>query len=231
MTKLITLVAIAASMTQIPVLNAVAADDQGATALSLFWDKPTLDLLASGNAERGSKLSKQAKCSKFHGDTGISDKDDTPSVAGQIAGYTYKQLVDYKDNARDAKVMYKEVKKLSPQDFVDIAAWYAIQTPEPMANKDAVPPELVTRGDKKRLLLPCAVCHGQQGEGKKVQTPSLAGQKIEYLNDTLAAFKYGDRANDLYGRMHNVAQRLSDEDMVVLAEYYAAAPAEEDAGE
>lgn len=200
-------------------------------ALIFRWDKPTLDLLASGSAERGAKLSKKAKCTKCHGDTGVSDEDDTPSVAGQIAGYTYKQLLDYKEKVRDSKAMYKRVKKLSKQDLADLAAWYAIQTPEPMANPEAEVPELVGKGDSKRLLLACAACHGKEGEGKKVQTPLLAGQKIEYLGETLTAFKEGDRANDLYGRMRQIAQRLTDEEIETLAEFYAAAPAEEDEDE
>jgi len=199
--------------------------------LSFRWDKPTLKMLSSGSVERGHKLAKQAKCGKCHGDTGISDEDDTPSIAGQIAGYTFKQLVDYKGKVRESKSMFKHTKKLEQQDFADLAAWYAAQTPEPMAEPDAEPPELVTKGDKKRLLLACSFCHGNSGEGKKVQTPALSGQKIEYLSDTLMAFKEGERVNDLFGRMHKVARRLSDEEIETLAEYYAAPPVEDDEDE
>ena len=194
----------------------------------VVWDKATLALLDSGNAERGLNLSKKAKCTKCHGKTGVSDEDDTPSLAGQIRGYTYKELVDYKTKARASKSMYKYTKKLSKQDFADLAAWYAIQTPEKMANPDADAPELISKGDKKRLLLACAFCHGKDGLGKKVQSPLLAGQKIEYLTDTLMAYKEGDRINDPAARMQKIARRLTDEEVETLAEYYAAAPAEDD---
>jgi len=195
------------------------------------WNKATLALLDSGSAERGHNLSKKAKCTKCHGKKGVSDEDDTPSLAGQIRGYTYKELVDYKTKARDSKSMHKYTKKLEKQDFADLAAWYAIQTPEKMSNPDADAPEMTTKGDKKRFLLACSFCHGKDGLGKKVQSPLIAGQKIEYLTDTMMAYKEGDRANDPAARMQKIARRLTDEEIEMLAEYYAAAPAEEDEDE
>jgi cytochrome c553 len=207
-------------------VSAVAADDNDTSTSLVVWDKPTLELLASGNAERGRDISKKLKCGKCHGKTGVSDEDDTPSLAGQIGGYTYKELLDYKSKARDSKSMFKYAKKLSEQDAADLAAWYAIQTPEKMANPDADAPELTTKGDRKRLLLACGVCHGKNGEGKKRQTPRIAGQKIEYLTDTMMAYKEGERGNDPAARMRTVMQRLNDEEIEMLAEYYATEPAE-----
>lgn len=208
--------------------SAIAADDSDVSTSAVVWDKPTLELLASGNAERGRDISKKAKCKKCHGKTGISDEDDTPSIAGQIRGYTFKELLDYKSKARDSSTMFKYTKKLSAQDAADLAAWYEIQTPEKMANPDAAAPELTTKGDRKRLLLACGICHGKNGEGKKHQTPRIAGQKIEYLTDTMTAYKEGDRGNDPAGRMRKVTGRLSDEEIETLAAYYAAEPEEDD---
>jgi len=230
MKKLTTLFASLVCLTTANFNSAVASDEYDPN-MSVSWDKATLALLDSGNAEHGFKLSKKGKCTRCHGKKGVSDEDDTPSLAGQIRGYVYKELVDYREKVRNSKPMYKATKKLSNQDFADLAAWYALQTPEKMAFPDAVAPELTTKGDRKRLLLACSVCHGKEGQGKKVQTPAIAGQKIEYLTDTLMAYKEGDRANDPFGRMQKITKRLTEEEIETLAEYYAAAVVEEDEDE
>ena len=70
-------------------------------------------------------------------------------------------------------------------------------------------------------LLPCAVCHGEKGEGMRYEVPALAGQKAQHLIDTMTEYKDGSRANDLYGRMRFVASRMSDEEIEAGARYYA----------
>ena len=209
----------------LPLTTATAADDDTAT---YAWDRAILDILAAGNAGSGEKLAKKAKCAKCHGDTGISDEDDTPSIAGQVRGYSFKAMVDYKRHIREDKSMFKKVKKLSLQDMADIAAWYELQKPEAMAGNPDQKPELVTVGDEKRLLLSCSVCHGDDGKGKSFEVPAIAGQKIEYFTDIMMAFKEGELANDLYGRMRFIAERLTEEEIEVLAEYYATQPSEDE---
>ncbi len=72
--------------------------------------------------------------------------------------------------------MYKRVKKLNLQEMADLAAFYAIQQPEPPEGKTD-PPILVTEGDMQRLLLPCSVCHGENGEGLGFEVPAINGRK------------------------------------------------------
>jgi len=93
--------------------------------LILIWNKSLIEAIVKGDPKKGELAAKKAKCYKCHGDTGVSDEDDTPSIAGQIAAYTFKQLYDYKLKLRDDKDMYKKVKKLSDQEMIDISAWYA----------------------------------------------------------------------------------------------------------
>ena len=54
----------------------------------------------------------------------------------------------------------------------------------------------------------CSSCHGFSGQGERVDTPRLAGQKAEYLEKTLLAYKNGVRANDIYSRMRFIASKL-----------------------
>lgn len=188
-------------------------------------DMAVLELIESGDPVRGEEiaLSKKARCTRCHGDAGISDEEDTPSIAGQLASYTYKQLMDYKTQARENRSMRSRVKRLSEQDVADLAVYYATLPREGAGAKvaAAAAPTLVTDGDRDRLLLPCSVCHGDKGEGMEYEVPALAGQKAQHLIDTLTEYKDGSRANDLYGRMRFVASRLSEHEIEKLAQYYA----------
>lgn len=199
---------------------AAVADEPG-----FQWNRATLALIAGGDAARGEAIAKEHKCKKCHGKTGVSDEDDSPSIAGQIPAYQFKQLMDFKTGLRDEKDMTKRARKLTPEDMADLAAFYATQKPEIPPKRE--PPTLVTEGDMSRLLLPCGVCHGKQGEGRGVQVPALTGQKIEHFVDTLTAFQESDRENDEYGRMRFIAERLTEAEILELAAYYSMPPAEE----
>jgi cytochrome c553 len=190
------------------------------------WSRATLALIESGDPARGQEVADKAKCQKCHGAVGVSEDDVTPSIAGQVRGYSYKQLVDFKTGVRESRDMQKATRKLSQQDMADLAAFYATQTPEPSAST-APAPQLVALGDESRLLLPCAVCHGEQGEGWGQQVPALTGQKIDHFIETMTAYQSGDRANDEYARMRFIAGQLTAEEITEIATYYAAARVEE----
>lgn len=116
-------------------------------------------------------------------------------------------------------------KPLADQDMVDLAAFYAAQplpkTKRAEADSGNETPGLVNRGDGKRLLAPCAACHGRTGEGSIVDVPALAGQQAGYFSSTMQAYKGGKRNNDIYRRMRLIAQQLTDQEIKVLADYYA----------
>ena len=210
-----------------PAEKAEAATPE-AKETGFVWNFATIELIAKGDAKNGEKIAKEHKCKKCHGDTGISDEDDTPSIAGQPAAYHVKQMADYKEKIRDEKTMVKKAKKLTMVEIADVAAWYAEQKPEASQSGGKKPPALVTKGDMKRLLLPCNVCHGKNGEGYGYESPALTGQKREHFIELMTAFKDGDRENDHYQRMRFVASQLTEKEIEVLADYYTAKPSEEE---
>ncbi len=201
--------------------GAAIADEPG-----FKWDRATLKLIAGGDAAKGKQVAKKQKCSKCHGDTGVSEEDDTPSIAGQVPSYHFKQLMDYQSGDRDSRTMAKVARKLTREDMSDLAAHFAAQKPEPAMKQGK--PMLVYEGDMQRLLLPCNVCHGKNGEGLGFEVPAIAGQKIEHFIETMEAFKEGDRENDHYGRMRFIAEQLSEDEIEELANYYSAKPVEDD---
>lgn len=186
------------------------------------WSYDTLRLIASGDASKGESVAEEHKCAKCHGDTGISEEDDTPSIAGQTRSYQFKQLMDYKHSTRDEKTMVKRARQLTPEEMADLAAFYATQAPETPPAREA--PTLATEGDESRLLLSCDVCHGKGGIGYGMESPALVGQKPVYFVDTMMAFREGDRENDAYSRMRFIANQLTEEEIKALAAYYSMPP-------
>ena len=69
----------------------------------------------------------------------------------------------------------------------------------------------------------CAACHGADGNGTPAmpEVPSLAGQTWRYLYIQLKDFKEGRRTNAI---MSPMAQPLSRDDMIDIANYFASLP-------
>lgn len=64
----------------------------------------------------------------------------------------------------------------------------------------------------------CAACHGANGISAIPMYPNLAGQKQQYLELQMKAFRDGTRKNPV---MSPMAANLSDEDIADISAYYA----------
>lgn len=64
----------------------------------------------------------------------------------------------------------------------------------------------------------CGQCHGQDGISFIPIYPNLAGQKQQYMEIQLEAFRAGHRIN---AAMTPFAQNLSDQDIADLSAFYA----------
>ncbi len=202
-----------------------AEDDETGPSSLVAYTVKTRALIAAGDPEKGKLIAKESKCKKCHSDNGIAEDPEDPNLAGQMPSYTFKQLMDYKGEQREERSMTKALKKLSEDDFYHLAAWYGSMPAAPSMLKDTgVAGELVYRGDPKRMLKPCGTCHGRNGEGGQHDSATLTGQSYDYFVATMEAFKEGDRGNDIYSRMRLIAEQLTEEEIVALAEYYAAEP-------
>jgi len=71
-------------------------------------------------------------------------------------------------------------------------------------------------GQKRSAV--CAACHGGNGISIIPMYPNLAGQKEQYLIDSLKAYRDGLRKNM---SMSPMARGLSDDDIENLAAFYA----------
>jgi cytochrome c553 len=186
----------------------------------IAWTPETLNFVKQGNAVKGKELAQS--CAGCHGEQGISAIPETPSLAGQLATYTYKQLRDYAQEQRSNPVMSLTAQGLSEQDAADLAVWFSTLKPAggSGSRSSAKAEKLVEQGDGKRIVPPCFVCHGANGQGEKMDIPALAGQRDDYLVKTLLEYKTGQRRNDVYSRMRLIAQQLSETEIKELAQYY-----------
>ena len=205
---------------------------QGAPSSNVAWTVETHKMVRKGDAEIGSKIETVETedvnaCTDCHGRGGSEpDRDKHPTLAGQVAAYTFKQLKDYKDGSRENRRMNEAVERLTDEQLAALAAWYAQQPiaevevdEDESVSEDTV--RLVFRGDKKRLIQPCASCHGPRGEGAIIDVPAIAGQNVKYFVNTMKDYAKGKRANDIYSRMRIIAEALTREEIDELAVYYA----------
>lgn len=203
----------------------VAANEAQSTASQ--WTASSLrEALAErpvGDATRGAELNSAHMCASCHGYKGVPPTPRWPATAGQLESYTYKMLLDYKDQARleddRANVMTAVAEMLSKQDMSDLAAYYASLEAPVLADKPV--PALVREGDPERLITPCASCHGLNGQGGIKGTPAIAGQSAEVLKRALEFYQSGERASDLYSVMRQAALRLTADEIDALANYYS----------
>lgn len=205
---------------------------QAAPSSNVAWTVETHSLVKKGNPKIGADIEtvetdEVNACSDCHGERGAEpDREKHPTLAGQVAAYTFKQLRDYKDGSRKNKKMRDAVERLTDGQMAGLSAWYAEQ---PIAKVEVDEDEtvseetkkLVFRGDKTRLIQPCASCHGPRGEGAIIDVPAIAGQNVKYFVNTMKDYAKGKRSNDIYSRMRIIAKSLTRDEINELAVYYA----------
>ena len=151
-----------------------------------------------------------AACAGCHGDQGVSENPAIPSLAGQDAQYFVASLRDYKEGSRHDEPMKGLVAQLDESAIRNMAAFYAMQ--QPQAAKIRKP--LATAEWAQR----CDRCHGVDGNSTDPRMPALAGQRIDYLQKVLHAYRTGTRKSPQMAAMSDV---LTETDVENLAAHYA----------
>jgi len=176
---------------------------------------------AAGSADAGK--AKSTACTACHGQNGISQNPDWPSLAGQNERYLVRQLHAFQNGARQNVLMTPQTGGLSDQDIQDLAAYYAAQSaPLGVGNPDTVDQgQLLYRGgEMSKEISSCMACHGPTGHGNEpAGYPRLAGQHAAYLVSQLKAYASGERKSDPNQMMRNIASRLSQDEMQAVASY------------
>jgi cytochrome c553 len=163
---------------------------------------------APGDQAAGKAAS--AACAGCHGDVGVSGNPATPGLAGQDAQYIVAALRAYKEGSRTDETMKAVAASLDDNATKNLAAFYAAQQPQaPKVSKPLTLAEWTQRCDR---------CHGVNGNSTEPLLPALAGQRVDYLEKVLTAYRKGDRKNTTMAAMASV---LTEAEVESLAVHYA----------
>lgn len=161
---------------------------------------------------------KAEMCVACHGEGGISQIENTPSLAGQGDQFIQWQLVFFRAGTRKNEQMRPIVEQLNNDDIRNLGAYFASLTP-PKAKADDNP-DMSAKGAQAAAGRRCASCHTDNYSGTKA-IPRIAGQRQEYLVKALHDYKSGVRSGGGMAAMANVAYSLSEEEIEALAHYLA----------
>lgn len=202
----------------------------GLVASSTVWAEGAFnepeDIAARfGTGDFAAGKAKAESCSECHSE-GKSFR--APYLTGQYAGYLAKQLGDFKSGERKHPLTKPTLDSLSEADINDLATYFAagkeLASDKTVkgGNANVLAQDLFVRGDLKRNILPCKSCHGTDGKGSHSANdiyPTIAGQHKQYLQEQLANWRSGTRANSPSQVMNVIAKSLSDAEIAALAEY------------
>src|ERR1700730_8857425 len=158
-------------------------------------------------------------CAGCHGEAGISQTENIPSLAGQPDQFIQWQLVFFRAGARKNEQMQPIVEQISNDDIRNLGAYFASLAP-PKNSKPDDDPDLSRKGAQAAAGRRCASCHTDSFAGTKA-VARVAGQREEYLLKALHDYKSGVRSGGGMAAMADVAYPLSEEEIVALAHYLA----------
>ena len=168
---------------------------------------------AEGNAEAGEAIG--YSCLGCHGIEGYRNAYPSyrvPKLGGQQAGYLVIALQGYRNGTRKHPTMNAQAISLTDQQIEDVAAYLASMNNETVEAGGS-------EGRSFETATTCVACHGQNGIGLSPAWPTLAGQHEDYLVHSLKQYRNGERSDAIMG---GFAAQLSDADINLLAQYYAA---------
>jgi len=169
-------------------------------------------------------------CNGCHGDDGVSQWSDVPTIAG-VPEYVHADAlyffrdeerpcseVEYKqgDTSRPATTMCAVVADLSDEMLDELAAYY-FELPFVAAQQE-FDAGLAAAG-KAVHDEACDKCHSDGGANPDDEAGILAGQWMGYLEATFAEYASGARSQDK--KMKEKMDALSDADTTALIHYYA----------
>lgn len=168
-------------------------------------------------------------CNDCHGDNGVSQWSDVPTIAGLAEFVHVDALYIYQDEARPcaeskyrhgdtsraATTMCAVAAELSEDDIDALAAAYA-ELPYVKATQD-FDAALAATG-KGIHDEQCDRCHSDEGTNPDDEAGMLGGQQMGYLRNMFA--QYADGSREQPGKMKEKLDALSADDVEALVHYY-----------
>lgn len=161
---------------------------------------------------------KLASCLACHGEKGVSETSEVPSLAGMPKDFTLIQLFLFRQGTRKVEIMNDLAKDMTDDDLRKFSEYFAKLAP-PKASGDAADPAIAARAQAVIAREHCNSCHNPDFSGRD-QMPRLAAQREDYLLKALRDYKSGKRPG-YDATMDEVIRPVSEADIVDLAHYLA----------
>lgn len=174
--------------------------------------------LPASAADVAAGKAKAQVCAGCHGENGISQTENIPSLAGQPDQFLQWQLVFFRAGSRKNEQMQPIVEAITNEDIRNLGAYFSSLTP-PKGAEDG-DPDLSRKGAQVAAGRRCASCHTDSYAGTKA-VARLAGQREEYLVKALHDYKAGQRVGGGVAAMADVAYHMSDEEITAVSHYLA----------
>jgi cytochrome c553 len=175
--------------------------------------------LASPPLHAQSIAERAAPCLACHGDNGTSETENIPSLGAQQPAYTLIQLYMFREKLRLFEPMNEMAKPLTDDDlrlFSDYLATLPKPAPAPAEPGD---PARMAQAKMLTSQFRCDSCHNADFAGRD-NIPRIAGQREDYLAQTLRAYKDNSR-HGYDPAMADVMQSVSDAQIGDLAYFLA----------
>jgi cytochrome c553 len=162
---------------------------------------------------------KLATCLACHGEKGISETSEVPSLAGMPADFTLIQLFLFRQRTRKIEIMNDLAKDMTDDDLRKFADYFARLPPPPASGDPPDPPDpqIAVRAQAVIRKNFCASCHNPDFSGRD-QMPRLAAQREDYLLKSLRDYKTSQRPG-YDATMDEVIRPITDTDIVDLSHY------------
>lgn len=159
-----------------------------------------------------------AACLACHGEKGVSETSEVPSIAGMPEKFTLIQLWLFRERMRKIEIMNDVTKGMTDDDLQRFSDYFA-KLPPPMPSGDPPDPAIAARAQVLIAKNYCASCHNPDFSGRE-QMPRLAAQREDYLLKSLRDYKAATRRG-YDATMDEVIRPLTDADIVDLSHYLA----------
>jgi cytochrome c553 len=143
------------------------------------------------NAADDSVKENASLCTPCHGETGVTQIENTPSLAGQPDLFLQWQLIFFRSGSRKNEVMQPIAEQLSNEGIRNLGAYFASLPPATTTKPEES--SQTEAGAKIVAGRSCASCHTDAFAGTK-GTARIAGQGEDYLVKALHDYKSGARS-------------------------------------
>ena len=207
--------------------RAAVSDRTPPTPVSqVVWTPEVLQILADAKPERG-RAKAQEVCVACHGEQGVSASPEFPHLAGQSGAAIYKQLNDYRTGSRThpADDGHREGAGRGHDRRCRRLLRGAAEAQSKSGDARGI--ARLRSCAWSSSAIPAAISRRARpaigpGSGGPIETPILSEQWKEYVALQLKMYASGERRNDVYGRMREIASKLTPAEINGLATYYRA---------